>query len=128
MKFLSFYPKGKNLFIEFIPDKFVEWQPRTEIEVREKMETLVPIIKKLRDYSSSHVLVIDCDKALEFDRMNYVLMCKMVTIMNDEHPDHKNRLKRIEVRHCHPAISAIFNSSKVLLPKKVADIFQFYSK
>jgi hypothetical protein len=128
MNFLSFYPKGKSLFIEFIPDKYIQWQPRTDIEARDKIQELVPIIRELREYSSSHVLVIDCDKALEFDRLNYVLMCKMVSILNDDYPDPKETLKRVEVRHCHPAISAIFNSSKVLLPKKIADIFQLYSK
>jgi hypothetical protein len=128
MNFLTFYPKGKNLFIEFVPDKYIQWQPRTEIEVREKIQEITPIIKELREYSSSHVLVIDCDKALEFDRLNYVLMCKMVSILNDEYPDPNESLKRVELKHCHPAISAIFNSSKVLLPKKIADIFQLYSK
>lgn len=132
MDFLIFYPKGRNLFIEFIPDKYLEWQPRTENEIHEKIKQLVPLIKELRDYCYVHtisqVFIIDCDKALEFDRLNYVLACKMISILNDEYPDPNDTLKRIEVKHCHPAITAIFNSSKVLLPRKVADIFHLYSK
>lgn len=132
MDFLIFYPKGRNLFIEFIPDKYVLWQPRTESEIHEKIEELVPLIKELRSYcdlhNTSQIFIIDCDKALEFDRINYVLACKMVSELNEKHPDPNDILKRIEVRHCHPAITAIFNSSKVLLPKKVADIFRLYSK
>jgi hypothetical protein len=132
MEFLIFYPKGRNLFIEFIPDKYIEWQPRTENEITEKLKEVIPLINELREYcrlhNTSQVFIIDCDKAIEFDRINYVLMCKMVSIINEDYPDPNNTLKRIEVRHCHPSITAIFNSSKVLLPKVVADIFQLYSK
>jgi hypothetical protein len=132
MDFLLFYPKGRNLFIEFIPDKYIGWQPRTESEISEKIKEVLPLIKELRDYCAVHntsqILIIDCDKALDFDRLNYVLMCKMISVLNDTYPDPNDTLKRIEVKHCHPAITTIFNSSKVLLPKKVADIFHLYSK
>lgn len=132
MDFLRFYPKGRNLFIEFIPDKYIGWQPHTESEIYEKINELVPLIKELREYcvvhNTSQVFIIDCDKAIEFDRLNYVLACKMISVLNDEHPDPNDVLKRVEVRHCHPAITAIFNSSKILIPKKVADIFHLYSK
>ncbi len=132
MDFLIFYPKGKNLFIEFLPDKYIKWQPCTENEIAEKIKEVVPLIQELRGYcqlhNTSQIFIIDCDKALEFDRLNYVLACKMVSILNEEYPDPENTLKRIEVRHCHPAITAIFNSSKVLLPKKISDIFHLYSK
>ena len=132
MEFVKFYPKGRNLFIEFIPDKYVEWQPQTELEIEKKVLLILPVIKELRDHcelnNMSQVIIINCDKAINFDRMNYVLACKMVCVINEVYPDPHEILKRIEVRHCHPAISAIFNSSKVLLPKKIADIFHLYTK
>lgn len=132
MDFLTFYPKGKNLFIEFIPDKYITWQPNTEDEIQKKLTDIVPVINELRDYCRTRginqVIVIDCDKAINFDRLNYVLMCKTITILTRDYPDPDNILKRVEVRHCNQAITAIYNSSKVLLPKKVSDIFHLYSK
>jgi hypothetical protein len=132
MDFLTFYPKGKNLFIEFIPDKYINWQPNTENDIKSKIEDIVPIINELRDYCRtrgiSQVIVIDCDKAIQFDRLNYVLACKMVTVLTRDYPDPSEVLKRVEVKHCNQAITAIYNSSKILLPKKVVDIFQLYSK
>lgn len=132
MDFLTFYPKGKNLFIEFIPDKYIIWQPNTENEIDKKVKELVPIITELREYCRtrgiSQVIIVDCDKAIQFDRLNYVLVCKMITVLTREYPDPDDTLKRVEVRHCNQAITAIYNSSKILLPKKVADIFHLYSK
>jgi hypothetical protein len=132
MDFLTFYPKGKNIFIEFIPDKYINWQPNTENDISTKIREVVPRINELRDYCRtrgiSQVIIIDCDKAIQFDRLNYVLACKMITLLTREYPDPDNTLKRVEVRHCNQAITAIYNSSKILLPKKVVDIFHLYSK
>lgn len=132
MDFLTFYPKGKNLFIEFIPDKYIIWQPNTENEIDKKVKEIAPIISELREYcktrSISQVIIVDCDKAIQFDRLNYVLVCKMITVLTREYPDPNDTLKRVEIRHCNQAITAIYNSSKILLPKKVADIFHLYSR
>lgn len=132
MDFLTFYPKGKNLFIEFIPDKYILWQPNTENEIQNKIEEIAPVISELREYCKSRgiyqIIIIDCDKAINFDRLNYVLACKMITLLTRDYPDPSDTLKRVEVRHCNQAITAIYNSSKILLPNKVVGIFHIYSK
>lgn len=132
MDFLTFYPKGRNLLIEFIPDKYISWQPSNENQIEEKIQEIIPVITDLRSFcrnkGMSQIIIIDCDKAINFDRLNYVLTCKMISILTDDYPDPDEILKRIEVRHCNPALTAIYNSSKVLLPKKVSDIFHLYSK
>ncbi len=132
MDFLTFYPKGKNLFIEFIPDKYISWQPNTETEIQKKVDEIVPIIEDLRrfcrDKQISQVIIVDCDKAINFDRLNYVLTCKMIEIITRNYPDPDDILKKIEVRHCNTAISTIYNSSKVLLPRNVSNIFHLYNK
>ena len=51
MDFLVFYPKGKNIFIELIPDKLVNWQPKTENDIDTKVKELFPLISQLKDYS-----------------------------------------------------------------------------
>lgn len=131
MDFLVFYPKGKNIFVEIIPDKLVEWQPKTEDDIQPKLEDLFPLISQLKDYSVQnkldHIIIIDCDKAIQFDRLNYVLLCKFISKMTEKHPDKENVLKRIEVRHCNSAITGIYNASKNLLPKKITDIFYLYN-
>lgn len=129
--FLVFYPKGKNLFIEFVPDKYLDWQPVIETDIPSKVSEVGKIITELKEYCKtngiSQVIVIDCDKAVQFDRINYVLACKLVTAIHERFPDHEGILKRIEVRHCHPAIKTIVNSCKPLVPKRVSSIFQVYS-
>jgi hypothetical protein len=132
MDFLTFYPKGKNLFIEFIPDKYINWQPNTENDISTKIKEVAPIVNELREYCKTRgiyqIIIVDCDKAIQFDKLNYVLVCKMITLLTREYPDPSDTLKRVEVRHCNQAITAIYNSSKILLPKKVVDIFHLYSK
>lgn len=132
MDFLVLYPKGRNMFIEFVPDKYIGWQPNTEAEIRSKLDEISPVITELRHYCKSRgltqIIVIDCDKAVQFDRLNYVLLCKMVTLITRDLPDPDDILRRIEVRHCNPVIASIYNSSKVLLPRIVTDIFHVYNK
>lgn len=131
MDFLVFYPKGKNIFIEIIPDKLVDWQPKTDEDINVKLKELFPLISQLKDYSLHNrvdqIIVIDCDKAIQFDRLNYVLICKLISKLHEKHPDDENILKRIEVRHCNSAITGIYNASKSLLPKKITDIFYLYN-
>lgn len=131
MDFLVFYPKGKNIFIEIIPDKLVDWQPKTDEDINVKLKELFPLISQLKDYSLQNkvdqIIVIDCDKAIQFDRLNYVLICKLISKLHEKHPDDENVLKRIEVRHCNSAITGIYNASKSLLPKKITDIFYLYN-
>lgn len=131
MDFLVFYPKGKNIFIEIVPDKIITWQPNTEAEVYEKIKELSPLIDQVKEYSEENsvtqIMILDCDKAIQFDRLNYVLLCKLVSELTKKHPDKNNLLKRIEVRHCNAAITGIYNASKPLLPKKITDIFHLYN-
>lgn len=129
--FLVFYPKGKNLFIEFVPDKYLDWQPVIETDIPNKVSEVGKVITELKEYCETNkinqVIVIDCDKAVQFDRINYVLACKLVTAIQERFPDTKGILTRIEIRHCHPAIKTIINSCKALIPKRVSSIFQVYS-
>lgn len=131
MDFLSFYPKGKHMYVEIVPDKLVHWQPTTEDEIQDKVKEVSPIIEQLRNYCESRgiyqTMIIDCDKAINFDKLNYILVCKLVTELNRLYPDPKNTLRRIELRHCNSAVSGIYSASKPLLPKKITEIFHVYT-
>ncbi len=131
MDFLSFYPKGKHMYIEMVPDKLVNWQPKTEDEIKDKIKEVSPLIEQLRSYCESRgirqTMIIDCDKAINFDKLNYILVCKLVTELTLLYPDPKNTLSKIELRHCNSAIAGIYTASKPLLPKKVTEIFHVYT-
>lgn len=131
MDFLSFYPKGKHMYVEIVPDKLVHWQPTTEDEIKDKIKEASPIIEQLRNYCESRgihqTMIIDCDKAINFDKLNYILVCKLVTELTRLYPDPKNTLRRIELRHCNSAVAGIYSASKPLLPKKVTEIFHVYT-
>lgn len=131
MEFLTFYPKGKHMYVEMVPDKIIQWQPNTEEEIQEKIKEVSPIVEKLRNYCESRgihqTIIIDCDKAIYFDKLNYILMCKFVNELAKRFPDPKNTLSRIELRHCNSAVSGIYSASKPLLPKKITEIFHVYS-
>ncbi len=45
MDFLTFYPKGRNVIIEFVPDKYINWQPQTESDIPEKLEQVGKVIE-----------------------------------------------------------------------------------
>ncbi len=126
MDFLTFYPKGRNVIIEFVPDKYINWQPQTESDIPEKLEQVGKVIEQLKSYclqnNISQMIVLDCDKAIHFEKINYVLMCKFITRIHEKHPDHDDILRRIEIQHCHPAIKAIMDASRPLLPKRVVNI------
>ena len=131
MDFLTFYPKGKHMYIEMVPDKLVEWQPTIEDDIKKKVEEISPLVENLRSYCEKReifqTIIIDCDKAIYFDKINYILLCKLVSELTKKYPDPKNILKRIEMRHCNSAVSGIYNASKPLLPKKITDIFHVYN-
>lgn len=130
--FLKVYPKGRVMVIEIIVDKYINWQPKTDEEVQVKSVELAKIVEEMREYCRSRgitqTIVFDCDKALEFDRLNYVLACKLVSVLTRDYDDPDHTLKRIEIHRCHPAIITIYNSAKVLLPKCIANIFHAYSR
>jgi hypothetical protein len=131
MDFLTFFPKGKNMYVELIPDKLVHWQPTTDDEIEYKIKEVSPLVEQLREYCESRkihqTVVIDCDKAIQFDKLNYILICKFVSELTRKYPDPNNTLRRIELRHCNSAVSGIYNASKPLLPKKITEIFHVYT-
>jgi hypothetical protein len=131
MDFLTFYPKGKHMYIEMVPDKIIQWQPKNEDELKDKLKEASPVVERLRGYCEKRgidqTVIIDCDKAIYFDRLNYILVCKFVNELTKMHPDPNNTLKRIELRHCNSAVAGIYNASKPLLPKKITEIFHVYT-
>lgn len=130
--FLKFYPvikNGKKLVIEFIIDKFIFWQPMTTKQVDEKIREIFPVFCQLNTYCDDRdldvVCVVDCDKALNYQRLNYVLLCEFISKLCEIFEN--TRLSRIEIKHCHTAILLLYNSSLPLIPESIRGIFNIYS-
>lgn len=132
MDFLKFYPKGKNLIIEIIPDKYVGWQPITEDEIQSKIDELSPTVSELLVYCKSNnmneIILLDFDKAIHFDKINYILLCKIIKILTDKFFDDDEKiLKKVELRHCNETIVKIYSTVKGALPNSIVKILEVYS-
>ncbi len=129
MDFLKFFPRGRKLIIEFIPDAYIHWQPVKNDDIEGKASELYRVIKGVNSYCESHdmdqIIIIDCDKTIQYNKINYVLLCKLVNKMCSYFS--KTRLVKIEIRHCNPIIEKFCNASKSLLVKSIADILTVYS-
>jgi hypothetical protein len=131
MDFLKFYPKGRNLIIEIITDKYVCWQPTIEDEITSKIDEISPIVAELLQYCKTNnmneIILLDFDKAIQFDKINYILLCKIIKILTDKFVDDEKTLKKVELRRCNETIVKIFNTMKGALPNSIVKILEVYS-
>jgi hypothetical protein len=127
MDFLLCNPKKKEdtLYIEIIADKYIKNQPLTETDVNNKVREYVPIIQKIHEYPLKNlIIIIDCDKALEYQRINFVLGCKLVYKLysyfgEDYLPD------KIHVIHSNTFILSMYTGMRPLLPQSVLRLVTF---
>jgi len=124
MDFLVLYPRGKNLFIEIVCDSYIKYQPRTESELDQKATELIPVIQELREYciknSLVQIVIINFEKAIYFEKINFILTAKLVKKLSETFPD--TPLKRIEFHHVSPVIKTIYDTVKGILPKNIKDV------
>jgi hypothetical protein len=127
MDFLTLYPLGRNLFIEILCDKYVTWQPQTAEQLDARLDDITKIISELKQYCAERdmfqVAIINFNKAIQFDKINYVLAAKMCSRLIERFPD--TLLKRVEFQHANPIIHTIYESVQFLLPKKLTRIIMF---
>lgn len=124
MDFLVLYPRGKNLFIEIVCDSYIKYQPRTETELDDKVSEIVPVIQELKEYciknSLNQIVIINFEKAIYFEKINFILTAKLVKKLSETFPD--TLLKRIEFHHVSPVIKTIYDNVKGILPKNIKDV------
>lgn len=124
MDFLVLYPRGKNLFIEIVCDSYITYQPRTETELDDKVSEIVPVIQELKEYciknSLNQIVIINFEKAIYFEKINFILTAKLVKKLSETFPD--TLLKRIEFHHVSPVIKTIYDTVKGILPKNIKDV------
>jgi hypothetical protein len=125
MDFVLLYPRGKTLFIEIVCDKYIAWQPLTENAIDTKVKEVVPIIVELKEYCETRGLrqtvVINFEKAIHFEKINFLLTAKLVRAVSDVFPEH-TVLHTIEFHHVSQALKTIYDTVKRILPKKIKDV------
>lgn len=127
MEFLLCNPNkdDNTLYVEIISDKYILEQPITDADVNTKVTEYVPIIQKLSEYPLGKlVIVIDCDKALEYQKINFALACRLITKLctyfGDGYlPD------KIHVIHSNTIILSLYTGMRPLLPKSILKLIQF---
>lgn len=75
MKFIKLYHLNNSTVIEVLPDNYVEWQPKTFDQIDEKLAEFSVVAQRIQ---KKCVVVIDCDKTVHFDRINFVLLNELL--------------------------------------------------
>ncbi len=96
--FLKISTSGEFTIIEVFPDMYVKWQPVTESQVGEKVSLLESKLKPVLK-GKKFLLVIECDRAIFFDKINFVLLSKMSEYLTVPVP--------VIMRHCGPHLKEL---------------------
>lgn len=127
--FLKFYVSVEEVFIEFIPDKYIEHQPINETEFVEKIIHFRKIIKDINDYCrinrKQQVVILDCDKCVNVLRINLVLFAKAVRDLARVHKN-ADMLAEVQVIHSNKYIKALYNGLKPLIPSEISELVVLY--
>ena len=110
MKFIRLYNVNKSSVLEIFVDEYIKWQPKTEYEIPEKMIQFKKVCDRIQDKC---IILIDCDKAIYFDKVNYILIEKMISNI------HVNLA--VIIKNCNPQIKNLVNSLKI--PKNIRVYF-----
>jgi hypothetical protein len=125
MNFAKFYPVDGVLYIEIILDKYVEEQPLTRTQVKERAKQWIPYIKMINRYTVSNKItkqriVFDMDKALNFQRLNFTLAAflthDLVNELDSAVP------YEIHVTHMNTMNLSMYTGFKNLLPTDFAKL------
>lgn len=106
MKFMKLYHVNETSLLEIFPDEYIKWQPITETEISEKIIIFSKVSERLR---KKCLVVIDCDKAIYFDKVNYVLLEKMISSIDFP--------LSVIMKNCNDSLKRIINSLKI--PKNI---------
>lgn len=125
MNFAKFYPVDGVLYIEIILDKYVEEQPLTRKQCKERAKQWVPYIKMINRYTVSNNItkqriVFDMDKALNFQRLNFTLAALLTHDLVNEL--YSSVPYEIHVTHMNTMNLSMYTGFKSLLPADFAKL------
>jgi len=129
MNFLKVYPSVEELFIEFIPDKYIEHQPINEAEFLEKIVKFKKIVGDLNNYCNinrlKQVIVIDCDKCVNIMRLNLVLFARVIRYLAKQYKG-VGVISEIQVLHSNQFIKTLYRGLTPLLPSEITEAITLY--
>lgn len=102
MKFIRLYNIDKTSVVEIFPDEYVHWQPKNMSEIDEKLSQFSNVTKRLRDVC---LVIVDCDKAIQYDKLNYVLLEELIS--------HVDKNIAVIFKNCNDTLKKIVNSMKI---------------
>jgi hypothetical protein len=75
MKFIRLYHLGNCSVVEVFPDEYIKLQPHTDDSISIFLKQFENIERRIQ---KKCVVLIDCDKAIHFDKINFILLIKMI--------------------------------------------------
>ena len=127
--FATFTLTETHMIIDLSIDNFIKVQPLTQEQVRTKADILLEDAYKINKVCNSknlrQIVIINLNKGLLFDKFNFKLVGRMLTLMCEAIPNH-DILDKIECRNCNKFILAIWDVSRVFIPKYIKQLISIY--
>jgi hypothetical protein len=112
MKFARLYHLGNCSVIEIFPDEYVKLQPVTFNDVPKFMKLFKSVETRIQ---RKCVVVIDCDKTVYFDKINFVILLEMIQVV-------KFPLIVI-MKNCNDSLKKVIESIGSSVPKNIRVYF-----
>jgi len=124
---LVFYPQGKHLYIEFLGGRYIENQPKNDVEAAEFTNKIRPVVAQLDAYVEKHGLkeIIELNlKGVPISKLNSDTAVHLLKLMMDIRPD-KGLLEKIKITNSNPIFNLAYKTVKHKLPGRVSEIVEF---
>jgi hypothetical protein len=130
-KFVTYLAKGKTMFVEFHLDKYVnDVQPKTMEEVQGTFEVLLKDVLKVNEVTIKNnmkqCIVIDLCRGLQYEKFNFATTGALCHLLVEAIPNHP-ALDAIELRNVHHMAKALWEVSKVFIPKELRGLIYVYT-
>ena len=128
MEFIKFFPVDKKLYIEFTIDKYIETQPLTTKQVDERVKEWSKQVCMLNSYTerngfTEQIVIVDMDKAINCQKLNYTLLAKAMHGLLDSIGDKFHR--KVYVTHANATVLSLYSGLKPLLPEVITKVISF---
>lgn len=110
MKFIRLYHVDKTSVVEIFPDEYLHWQPKNIHEIDDKLSQFLHVTNRIRN---ACLVIIDCDKAIQYDKLNYVLLEEMIS--------HIDKSIAVIMKNCNTQLKNLVNSLRI--PKNIKVYF-----
>lgn len=118
---LRFYPQGKHLYIEFLGDRYIDNQPKTNVEKDELLAKIKPIVAQLDAFVESRNMkeIIEVNlKGVPISKLNSKMACEMINLCMSIRPE-KNIVEKIIITNANPLFNMIYKSVQGTVDQRI---------